>query len=259
MEAQISSAGSAPSAVGVGRIARRPAITGRRGHSRFYLAVTLILFAIVVRGFWPTYFGPLLRGGVVRPWIIHLHGAVFVGWMVLLLAQVALVATGRVRAHRRVGNAGIAYGALVLGLGLLVSFAAPVLHIRAGEWTVDEAAAFLLLPLVDMVLFAGFFGAAIAWRRKPETHKRLILAATVALAFAAVARMFETLLPIFLLWLAPMFAAMAYDRYSRGRVHPVYFASVAIMMVAFVRLLFMETEGWLRIGRWLLAPFGVTS
>jgi hypothetical protein len=141
MEAQLSSARSATSAVAVGRIVRRPAITGRRGHGRFYLAVTLILFAIVLRGFWPTYFGPLLRGGLVRPWIIHLHGAVFVGWMVLLLAQVTLVATGRVRAHRRVGNAGLAYGALVLGLGLVVSFTAPVLHIRAGEWTVDEAAA----------------------------------------------------------------------------------------------------------------------
>ena len=40
-----------------------------------------------------------------------------------------------------------------------------------------------------MILFAGFFGAAVKYRNKPEIHKRLILAATVALAFAAVARM----------------------------------------------------------------------
>jgi hypothetical protein len=28
---------------------------------------------------------------------------------------------------------------------------------RAGVWSVDQAAAFLLLPLVDMILLAGFF------------------------------------------------------------------------------------------------------
>jgi hypothetical protein len=212
--------------------------------------------AMVIRGFWPSYFGPLFTGGVTRPWVIHLHGAVFSGWMVLLLTQVSLIATGRVQVHRRLGNFGIAYGALVLGLGLVVSFAAPALHVRAGEWTVDRAAGFLLLPLIDMVLFAGFFGAAIAYRRRPEVHKRLILAATVALAFAAVARMaFESPLVFLVVWLSPLFAAMVFDVFTRRRVHPVHFISATVMTGAFVRIFFMESEGWLRIGRALLAPF----
>jgi hypothetical protein len=211
---------------------------------------------MVIRGFWPSYFGPLLAGGVTRPWIIHLHGAVFGGWMVLLLTQVSLIATGRVHAHRRLGNFGIAYGAVVLGIGLVVSFAAPALHVRSGEWSVDRAAGFLLLPLIDMVLFAGFFGAAIAYRRRPEIHKRLIVAATVALAFAAVARMaFESPVVFLLVWLSPLFAAMAFDVFTRRRVHTVHFISVAVMACAFVRIFFMESEGWLRVGRVLLAPF----
>ena len=222
---------------------------------RFYLAITLILIAMVVRGFWPSYFGPLVSGGVTRPWIIHLHGVIFVGWMALLLAQVSLVAMGRVRLHRRVGNIGIAYGFLVLAIGLAVTFVAPVLHVRAGEWTLDRAAGFILLPLVDMVLFAGFFGAAIAYRRVPETHKRLILAATVALAFAAVARMsFRSPLVFLLVWLSPLFAAMAFDVFTRKRVHPVHFVSVAVLAVAFTRLFFMDSDGWLEIGRALLVP-----
>ena len=222
---------------------------------RFYIAITLVLIATVVRGFWPSYFGPLLSGGVTRPWIIHVHGAVFSGWMVLLLAQVSLVASGRVRLHRRIGNVGIAYGALVLGIGLVVSFAAPVLHVRAGEWTVDRAAGFMLLPLVDMVLFGGFFGAAIAYRKRPAIHKRLVLAATVALAFAAVARMsFESPFVFLLVWLSPLFAAMVFDVVAHRRIHPVHYISVAVMGVAFVRIFFMESEGWLRIGRALLAP-----
>lgn len=222
---------------------------------RFYIAITLVLIAMVIHGFWPSYFGPLLSGGVSRPWIIHVHGAVFTGWMALLLAQVALISTGRVRLHRRVGNAGIAYGILVLLVGLVVSVVAPVLHVRAGEWTVDRAAGFMLLPLVDMVLFAGFFGAAVAYRRRPEIHKRLILAATVALAFAAVARMsFESPVVFLLVWLSPLFAAMAFDVFSRRRVHPVHVLSVVVMALAFVRIFFTDSEGWLRIGRALLVP-----
>lgn len=235
---------------------RKHAIVSASWTRRFYVAVTLVLMAMVVRGFWPSYFGPLLTGGVARPWIIHVHGAVFSGWMVLLLAQVSLVASGRVRLHRRVGNIGIAYGILVLGIGLVVSFVAPVLHVRAGEWTVDRAAGFMLLPLVDMLLFGGFFGAAVAYRKRPEIHKRLILAATVALAFAAVARMsFASPVVFLFVWLSPLLAAMAFDVWSRRRVHPVQYVSVAVMGVAFVRVFFMESEGWLRIGRALLAPF----
>lgn len=222
---------------------------------RFYLAITVLLIAMVVAGFWPSYFGPLLSGGVTRPWIIHVHGAVFSGWMALLLVQVTLVATGRVRMHRRVGSAGIAYGGVVLVVGLVVSFAAPVLHVRSGKWTLDVAAGFLLLPLVDMLLFAGFFGAAVAYRTRPEIHKRLILAATVALAFAAVGRMSFLPLPAFFaVWLSPLFAAMAFDVFSRRRIHPASSVSVTILAVAFSRVFFMESEGWLKIGRALLVP-----
>jgi hypothetical protein len=236
---------------------RQGVVAGRlRGTRGFSLAITFILIAMVLRGFWPSYFGHLLSGGVSRPWIIHLHGVIFSGWMVLVLAQVSLVCMGQVRMHRRIGHVGIAYGTLVLGSGLVVSFVAPVLHVHAGEWTVDRAAGFLLAPLGDMALFGGFFGAAIAYRRRPEIHKRLILAATVALAFAAVGRMaFESRVVSLLVRLSPLFAAMAFDVFTRRRVHRVYVISVAVLAAAFVRIFFMQSPGWLKIGRALLIPF----
>ena len=226
----------------------------RRAHW-FYIGLTLFLFATVVAGFWASYYGTLLSGGVERPLVMHVHGAVFTGWMLLLLLQVGLAASGRVHMHRRVGKAGIWYGALVFVMGCIVTIAAPVMHLRAGRWTNDFAASFLLLPIGDMILFGGFFGASMAYRHKPEIHKRLIIAATVALAFAAVARLNFPLLPFFLLWLAPMAMAMAFDAWTLGRVHTVNVIATAVMTVAFGRILLMETEAWRVIGRAILAPF----
>ena len=226
----------------------------RRGH-QFYIGLTSVLIVTVLVGFWPTYYGTLLSGGVERPLVMHVHGAVFTGWMLLLLLQVGLAASGRLPAHRRVGRAGMWYGVLVFVMGCVATIAAPVMHLRAGRWTNDFAASFLLLPIGDMILFGAFFGASMAYRHRPEIHKRLIIAATVALAFAAVARLNFPLLPFFLLWLAPMAMAMAFDVWALGRVHAVNAVSTVVLTVAFGRLLLMETEGWRAIGRAILAPF----
>ena len=41
-----------------------------------YLALSLAVAGIVVWGFWPSYFGPLIAGTAARPWFIHAHAAV---------------------------------------------------------------------------------------------------------------------------------------------------------------------------------------
>jgi hypothetical protein len=228
--------------------------TQRRSH-QFYIGLTLFLVATVVIGFWPSYFGTLLTGGVARPMVMHVHGAIFTGWMLLLFVQVALASSGQVRLHRRVGSVGIWYGALVLIMGVIATFAAPVIHVQKGEWTLDQAAGFLILPIGDMVLFGGLFGAAVKFRNKPELHKRLIIAATVALAFAAVGRMNFSLPIFFLLWMAPMAALAAFDYLSAGRIHRVTAICIAVMVIGFPRLLLIENEAWLAVGRALLRPF----
>lgn len=211
------------------------------------------MIVIVVVGFWPSYFGPLLRGNVTRPLVIQLHGLVFVGWMALLLTQVILAARGQVRLHRKVGKFGIAYGCLVLAMGVAAGLAAPVMHVVKGEWTADRAAGFLLTTMGDMTLFGTLFGAAVAYRRRPEVHKRLMIAATVALLFAAVGRMRFTSMVVYeLVWLSPMVVGMAHDWISRRRVHPAYIVGTAGLFLGSLRELAVQSEAWLTIGRPLL-------
>lgn len=234
---------------------RDQVISAQRRSHQFYLGLTLFLIANVVIGFWPSYFGTLLSGGVTRPMVMHVHGAVFTGWMALLLVQVGLAATGRIRAHRRLGTFGIWYGAAVFTMGCIATIAAPVIHVRAGEWPMDQAAGFLILPIGDMLLFGGLFGAAVKFRNKPEIHKRLIIAATVALAFAAVARMNFSPPIFFLLWIAPMAALAAFDFISTRRVHRVTIICIAVMVIGFMRVFLMENPAWLAVGRAILRPF----
>ena len=226
----------------------------RRGHS-FYLALTLFLMATVVVGFWPTYFGQLLRGGGTRPLVMHFHGAIFTGWMLLLFVQVSLAASGRVAAHRRIGTFGIWYGAAVWVMGVIATFAAPVIHVHRGEWPLDQAAGFLILPIGDMILFGLFFGAAIRYRHKPEIHKRLIVAATVSLAFAAVGRMNLSLPLSFVIWMAPMATLAAFDYASTRKIHRVTAIASVTLAMAFLRIPLIEFEGWIAVGRVLLRPF----
>ena len=225
-----------------------------RGRSRFYPGVCVLMTAIVVVGFWPSYFGPALRGNVARPWIIQLHGIVYVGWMALLMAQVLLVARGRTRTHRRLGAFGIWYGWLVLVMGIVVSFAAPLIHLAAGDWDMDRAAAFLIIPLGDMVLFGAFFGAAVAYRAKPEIHKRLIVLATVALLFAAIGRMsFTESVPVLLLiWVSPVLVAIAHQAVTRHRLDGVYATGLVVMVLWAARVPLGQSAPWLRVGRALL-------
>ena len=226
-----------------------------RAKTPFYLALSLFMAALVLIGFWPSYYGALLRA---RPAVIHVHGAVFTGWMVLLVAQVVLAWRGRVQMHRRVGRWGIAYGVLVLIMGVVVGIAAPVMHVNAGEWTRERGAGFLLVTMGDMVLFGSLFGAAIVYRRKPEIHKRLMLAATVALLFAAVGRMeylgLSQAVQV-LIWLSPLFIGMVYDWRTRGVPHVANVISTVWLFVGACRLLLTESAAWQRIGQAMLGVF----
>jgi len=219
---------------------------------RYYVAMSLLLLLMILVGFWPSYYGPLVRGAADAPWILHLHGAIYISWMLLFVAQTVLAARGRIRQHRKVGNFGIALGTAVFVMGLIVSFVAPVMTFNAGTRTLDEAAGFLLIPLGDMVLFGGMFFTAVARRSNPELHKRLMLLATIAIAFAAIFRMQAIGVPLsagLTLWFALPALGIVYDLRRHGRVHPVYWIGVAAMIVAALRIPFSASATWLDISR----------
>lgn len=83
----------------------------------FFSAMPLVMLAMVLYGFARSYF---LAGMVMAPLpnkLIHIHGAVFTTWMILLIVQTGLVSTRHVKWHMKLGlfGFGLAVAMLVLG------------------------------------------------------------------------------------------------------------------------------------------------
>jgi len=218
----------------------------------FYSSLSILAALIVAGGFWNTYWKGAFDGSIQKSWVVDLHAAVFVGWIVLFIAQATLIFRGRTDVHRKVGKFGILYGFVIIGMGLFVSLHQLAVGVEAGN--AAEAQGFLLIPLVDMIVFPAFFGAAIYYRRKPELHRRLMLVATTELLTAAVARLnLENYVTahwsVFVIWLSPIYLAMIYDYLTKRIIHPVYVIGIIVLSLTMLRVFATQTEAWLSIAR----------
>jgi hypothetical protein len=184
------------------------------------LALALLITAVA--GFGPTYFYKGLYNHPPLTPLLHVHGAVFTAWLVLLVSQSALVAAHRVDLHRRFGIVGAVLAALMIPVGVLTAIEAA----RRGVATPGlEPIVFMVFPIGAVVMFAVFIGAAIWNRRKPETHRALILLGTVSIMTPAIARLpFGGRNPVLALVISLLFvvAAMVHDWTSRRRVNSIY-------------------------------------
>lgn len=165
-------------------VVRRPAYrTVNRTFERvFFGGMALLLCAVVVIGFTPTYFGAgVFRAPLPSP-ILHVHGAVFSLWMILYLVQTAFISARRVRWHRTFGTAAFCLPPLMVVLGVIAALDALHRGVRIGPL---EPAVSFAIPLLGIVAFTVVIYASWRTRRRPDAHKRLILLATMGLTEAA--------------------------------------------------------------------------
>jgi hypothetical protein len=118
------------------------------------------------------------------PGILHIHGAVYVIWLVLVSVQIFLVETGDIRLHMRLGWATAIVSAVMVPLGLaaaLVDQARQVGH-------PDYAPQFLALEFEEMIAFSTFIIAGLLTRKQLAEHKRWMILSAVAISDAGFAR-----------------------------------------------------------------------
>ena len=225
----------------------------------FFSGMAALILAVAVAGFARTYFlrpllpvpTPALPG--LTPFI-HLHAALFTGWVLLFLAQARLVAASRIDLHRRLGMVGAVMATLMLAVGMLVA----ILGVVRGVSPLGmDPRRFLIVPVAAIGLFAVFVAAGIRARRDPQSHKRLMLLGTIALLPPAIARwvLLLGLGPPVVFALATLFVVplVVWDVKTRGGLHPVtLWGGLLLVLSGPLRLLVARTDGWLVISAWLV-------
>jgi hypothetical protein len=233
----------------------RPVIglPGRRFDHLFFSTMAMLLLATVFVGFAPTYYLAGVFHAPLPSLIIHLHGAVFSCWILLLVTQTSLVSAGRVDIHRRLGIAGFILACLMVLLGVLA--ATDLLARGAGPG--GDPKFFYIIPLTDMLIFATLVYFAFRARSNPPAHKRLILVATIALMTAAIARwplavVHRNAPAATLLSYGFLLILVAYDLWSTHKLHrATLWAGSFLVVMQQIRIPIGKTAAWHTFAGWI--------
>jgi hypothetical protein len=221
----------------------------------FYSTMAFAILTVVFVGFSRTfYLRPYFFPEHLIPLLI-VHGTIFSSWIALFVTQTTLVATKNTRIHMKLGVAGLVIAILMLLVGTYTAL------VRAkGPSPLPDVnpLAFLTIPLGDMLIFGILFGAAYYYRKKLDTHKRLMLLASIALLPAGVARwpigFIERGGPLVFYGLADLFIlpCIIFDIITRGRPHRATLLGGALIVVSHpLRLIIGGTHAWIAFATWL--------
>lgn len=233
---------------------------------RFFAAVVGAALGVVFAGFAASYYlWPLFRAthfsagqpiSPSLPFVVHLHAALFSLWVILLAVQSGLVLQGDVRAHRQLGR----LGAVLLPLMILTGLVAAVRGGRDG-WNPGgpyrDALSFMFVGIADLAVFGSLTAAGLAWRQRPDIHRRLMVLGTVGgLMWPAITRMpvVAGRPPLMFGLLATLVLAPAIrDLMTRSRWSRLTMGVGVLVLVTFpLRVALANSMAWRTVAEWLV-------
>jgi hypothetical protein len=213
--------------------------------------MAIAILVAELAGFSRSFRGRVAAGDTFSP-AAELHVALFAGWIAIFCAQTALIATRHVRLHRRLGLVAAAWATtmVITGPPLAVDLA------RRGLPTGTDPLMFLLVMLVDLLVFGAFVVAGVLSRRQPETHKRFMLLAMTALLPPGIGRWAiaeRNPAPVVMVALVVFLAApLVADRLSRRRISQVSLWGGILLFASIpVRFAVGQTAMWHHVAHWL--------
>ena len=225
----------------------------------FYLGFGIFGFLVIAFGFGRTYAAPLARGAFSAPWFVHIHGASALAWVLLFISQAALIRGGNTPVHRRLGKAALPLAVLVWVSGIATA-------VWAAKRDLPEQGALATSALSGTVsglsLFLILVVAAVATRKRPDWHKRLIMLATIQVLWPAFFRLrhWFPAVPNPEVWFAlvlaysPILLALLRDRSRCGKIHPVWLlVAPSLVLEQSLEVAFFNRGIQRAFGQWLYA------
>lgn len=203
----------------------------------FYLAMIVVSSALILAGFAPSFY---LKSVINAPppltSLTVTHGVVFTSWMIVVLAQSSLIAMNKPAPHRQLGMV----GAVLFGAVVAVGISTAITAARLGHAPPGAAPqpGFSALPIIGIFTVLGLVAAALWLRRRPDWHKRLMVAAFIMMTQPGTARLaFPLGFPefgvgfSFVVMELLLAGAIFYDWRQYGRVHPAYWTAAGVYAV----------------------------
>jgi len=223
------------------------ALPGRRFDHYFFSGTAWLMLATVLIGFGPTYYLAGVFNAPLPSRIIHVQGAMFSCWIVLLLAQNSLAWAGR---WIFIENWGV-FGFVLACVMVIVGWIAAIDRLVRGTAPPGvDTYFFYITPMTDMVIFGALILFAFRARRDPPAHKRIIYVATVGILIAAIARfhvswLFHKAPHAAIASYAFLLLLTGYDLWSAHRVHrATVWASGFLIFVQQIRVPIGKTAAW---------------
>lgn len=223
---------------------------------RFYTGMALAMLVSVFVGFSRSFFLRALFPDHQSPSepIFYYHGVVFTAWILLFVIQVSLIAKGKIHWHRKIGP----YGGILVPVMVVLGIWGALVAAARSEGFINiplPGLQFLAVPFFDMILFPAFVSLALLKRHEFQSHKRLMLLATLNLITAAIARwpVVETLGPLAFFGITDLFILVlaVWDKRSDRRIHPVtLWGGLLIIISQPLRLFISSTGTWMSFAEW---------
>jgi hypothetical protein len=233
--------------------------------NRFYLFMSALFFAFVLIGFSRSFYLKSHFDFPALPVHLYLHGIALTSWFALALVQPWLIRSQRAGLHRKLGVIGavLAVSVVLTGLWTIVMRDAP---------EIDQYPTRAAGNLASLLMFSSCVSFGLFFRKESETHKRLMLLASIPILAPALDRFaripamnefwgkilywipappeiaFATLSFLFLL-----LVVVANDFISQQRVHKgTIIGLLSIFIVApAVTFLLISSGFWIRIVHWI--------
>ncbi len=185
----------------------------------------VVLFTLVIAGFWPSYFAKFFNGSADFTLYFHFHATLAMLWVFMLIAQPILIRQKKFALHRKIGK-------LSYILVPLISISIILLAHSTLRGPKENVGLELWVPFKDLLIFAVGYGIAIKYRKIMAIHARGMIVAGIVLIEPAFVRL------------------VLYVFFPNSGFDPTgYLAGISLVYIVLIGLIFAERKQ--KIGRWV--------